>query len=94
MKTTISFPMKATMSFPMKATISIACSDIASNCCLDASLTLLHGWGMSQERCVIVTNNGQGGPLPKVEDRGSDLDGSSYAALGSTADSRDLKGAH
>ena len=31
---------------------------------------------------MIVTNNGNGGALPKVEDRGSDLDGSSYEVLG------------
>ena len=43
---------------------------------------------------MIVTNNGQGGLLPKVEDRGSDLDGSSYAALGSAADIGSLKGVH
>ncbi len=36
---------------------------------------------------MIVTNNGQGGALPKVEDRGSDLDGSSYLALGKGANS-------
>ncbi|KAK9902691.1 hypothetical protein WJX75_002901 [Coccomyxa subellipsoidea] len=39
------------------------------------------------EHCVIVTNNGDGGALPKVEDRGSDLDGSSYVALRRDADS-------
>ncbi|CAL8466419.1 g5955 [Coccomyxa elongata] len=44
------------------------------------------------ERCMIVTNNGRGGALPKVEDRGSDLDGTSYAALGSSADSGTLQG--
>lgn len=42
---------------------------------------------------MIVTNNGRGGALPKVEDRGSDLDGSSYAALKSSADSGTLQGA-
>lgn len=36
---------------------------------------------------MIVTNSGDGGALPKVEDRGSDLDGSSYAALRRDADS-------
>lgn len=30
---------------------------------------------------MIVTNSGQGGQLPSVEDRGCSLDGTSYAAL-------------
>ena len=31
---------------------------------------------------MIVTNSGQGGQLPSVEDRGQELNGSSYPSLG------------
>lgn len=60
-----------------------------------AGVSLMH---FPQEHCVIVTNNGSGGALPKVEDRGSDLNGSFYAALGSSreapSDSEDARGKH
>ena len=35
-----------------------------------------------QDGLVIVTNGGQGGQLPSVEDRGHALNGSSYPSLG------------
>ena len=35
-----------------------------------------------QDSLVVVTNSGQGGKLPSVEDRGQELDGSSYPSLG------------
>ena len=38
--------------------------------------------GCVQDSLVVVTNSGQGGKLPSVEDRGQELDGSSYPSLG------------
>ncbi len=36
----------------------------------------------AQDSLVIVTNSGEGGKLPSVEDRGQELNGSSYPSLG------------
>ena len=46
----------------------------------DNQLTGFHA--LLQDSLVIVTNSGQGGQLPSVEDRGQELNGSSYPSLG------------
>ena len=40
---------------------------------------------------MIVTNSGQGGQLPSVEDRGQELNGSSYPSLGNGPHAPGLK---
>ena len=43
---------------------------------------LMRNGMLMQDGLVIVTNSGQGGQLPSVEDRGHALNGSSYSSLG------------
>ena len=48
---------------------------------LSCSLLIRNGMPM-QDGLVIVTNSGQGGQLPSVEDRGHALNGSSFPSMG------------
>ena len=73
--------------------------DVASLQLLGASLFLscspLMCSGMPvQDGLVIVTNSGQGGQLPSVEDRGHALNGSSYPSLGNGPHALGMRSCH
>ena len=57
------------------------------------SLLVCNGMPM-QDGLVIMTNSGQGGQLPSVEDRGHALNGSSYPSLGNGPHAPGMISAH